>query len=235
MISIVPYMGIINAFVLVLYVLVLRHYRWSASDLQRLDAVSRSPIQASLAEGLDGASTIRAYDKNDHFAGMFRGFINDNSSAMLNFVASRRWLAVRLETMGAFVTLAACLCITIFNDALGLSPGISGLLLVWANSFTVTLGFLINAFSEVEAAITSIERMHSMELLPQERSMVTDDEYRVDDSWPQEGMLEFKDVSLRYRPGLPLSLDGLTFTIQHGQRCAIVGRTGAGQFFTELC
>ncbi|KAL7549818.1 hypothetical protein ACHAWF_013061 [Thalassiosira exigua] len=229
MITLVPFMALVNAVVLVLYVLVVKHYRCSATDLQRLDAVSRSPIQASLAEGLDGSFTIRAFHKNDHFAKTFRGYLNDNSSAMLNFVASRRWLAVRLETLGASVTLAAGLCLTLFNRHLGLSPGLSGLLLVWANSFTVTLSFLITAFSEAEAAITSIERMHDMETLPQEKSMITPNDLKVDDSWPCQGLLEFKDVSLRYRPGLPLSLDGLTFTLQHGQRCAVVGRTGAGK------
>ena len=108
-----PWMALINALVLFLYTLVLSLYRWTASDLQRLDAVSRSPIQAALAEGLDGSTTIKAYRKNDFFANMFRGFINDNSSAMLNYVASRRWLAVRLEVLGAFVTLAAGLFITL--------------------------------------------------------------------------------------------------------------------------
>jgi len=224
MIAVVPYMAAINAFVLLLYVLVLRHYRWSAADLQRLDAVSRSPIQASLAEGLDGSITIRAFRKNDYFLNIFQCYINDNSSAMLNFTASRRWLAVRLETLGAFVTLAACLFISTFNEQLGLSPGLSGLLIVWATSMTVTLGFLINAFSEAEAAITSIERMHSMEMLPQEKSMITT--FDVDESWPRKGELEFKNVALRYRPALPLSLDGLTFKVQHGSRCAVVGRTG---------
>lgn len=56
----------------------------------------------------------------------------------------------------------------------------------------MTLPLLINdAFSEVEveAAITAIERMHSMELLPQEASMVTSRERGVGDSWPQKGVL----------------------------------------------
>ena len=229
MITIVPFMAAINAFVLFLYVLVLRHYRWSAADLQRLDAVSRSPIQASLAEGLDGSSAIRAFQKNGYFLSIFQDYINANASAMLNFVSSRRWLAVRLETLGSFVTLSACLFVSTFNDELGLSPGISGFLIIWATSMTVTLGFLINAFSEAEAAITSIERMHSLEQIPQENSMVTSENNQVSDSWPQRGHLVFDNVSLRYRPGLPLSLDGLSFTLQHGQRCAVVGRTGAGK------
>uniref|UniRef100_A0A7S4RSI7 Uncharacterized protein n=1 Tax=Ditylum brightwellii TaxID=49249 RepID=A0A7S4RSI7_9STRA len=229
MITLVPYMAIINAFVLCIYLLILRQYRWGATDLQRLDAVSRSPIQASLAEGLGGSTTIRAFQKNHHFLGVFQSYIDENSSAMLNFVSSRRWLAVRLETLGAIVTLAACLFISAFNNRLGLSPGLSGLLIIWASTLTITLGFLINSFSEVEAAITSIERMHSMELLPQEKSMVTSEENAVDSSWPRKGLLEFNDVAMRYRPNLPLALDGLTFTLQHGQRCAVVGRTGAGK------
>lgn len=226
MIAVVPYMAVLNAVVLVFYIIVLRHYRWSATDLQRLDAISRSPIQASLAEGLDGSFTIRAFGKVNYFAAEFQVYIDENSSAMLNFVASRRWLAVRLETLGAFVTLGASLSIALFNDQFRLTPGLSGLLLMWASSMTVTLGFLINAFSEVEAAITSIERMHSMELLPQELCMITPNKNQVDDSWPQKGTLVFDNVHLRYRPGLPLSLEGLSFTIEHGQRCALVGRTG---------
>lgn len=89
--------------------------------------------------------------------------------------------------------------------------------------------FLINAFSEAEAAITSIERMHAMELLPQEKSMETSSEYKVDPSWPRKGVLKFSDVKMRYRPELPLALTGLSFSLEHGQRCAVVGRTGAGK------
>lgn len=140
MIAVVPYMALINGFVLLLYVLILRHYRWSAADLQRLDAVSRSPIQASMSEALDGSTTIRAFHKNIYFLNIFQGFIDDNAGAMLNFVSSRRWLAVRLETLGAFVTLAACLFIATFQEQLGLTPGLSGLLIIWATSMTVTLG-----------------------------------------------------------------------------------------------
>jgi ABC-type multidrug transport system fused ATPase/permease subunit len=71
--------------------------------------------------------------------------------------------------------------------------------------------------------------MHAMEMLPQEKSMVTSPEHKVDSSWPRKGKLDFSDVKMRYRPELPLALNGLTFTLEHGQRCAVVGRTGAGK------
>jgi ABC-type multidrug transport system fused ATPase/permease subunit len=43
------------------------------------------------------------------------------------------------------------------------------------------------------------------------------------------GDLEFRDVKMRYRPRLPLSLDGLTFRVGAGEQCGVVGRTGAGK------
>jgi len=91
------------------------------------------------------------------------------------------------------------------------------------------LSFLITSFSEAEAAITSMERMHDLEELPQESCMETTCENAVDKTWPDRGELAFHNVSMRYREGLPLSLEDLTFTVEPRQRCAVVGRTGAGK------
>lgn len=50
----------------------------------------------------------------------------------------------------------------------------------------------------------------------------------VGDSWPKHGAIEVKDLSARYRPGLPLVLNGISFSVKAGEKVAICGRTGEG-------
>jgi ABC-type multidrug transport system fused ATPase/permease subunit len=65
--------------------------------------------------------------------------------------------------------------------------------------------------------------------LPNEKSMETAKDVALDESWPRTGSIDFDKVSLRYRDGLPLALNDLSFQIPAGMRCGVVGRTGAGK------
>ena len=52
--------------------------------------------------------------------------------------------------------------------------------------------------------------------------------------WPAHGAVEFRNVSVRYRPGLPLVLRHVSFAVAPGSRVGIVGRTGSGKSTTLL-
>ncbi|HEX3783439.1 MAG TPA: ATP-binding cassette domain-containing protein [Pseudonocardiaceae bacterium] len=43
------------------------------------------------------------------------------------------------------------------------------------------------------------------------------------------GRLELRNVEFRYDPNAPLALSGVSFTVEPGQRCSIVGATGSGK------
>lgn len=206
------------------------YYRMSGPDLQRIDATSRTPIQASLAEGLEGATTIRAFRKEEKFSLEFQKSVDRNSSAMLNFTAAQRWLGLRIESLGASVSLTLSLLIVCANDSLLIPPGLVGLVIQWSILFTAALNFFFLRFTESEARITSIERIHETTTLPQEAAWETDPSKVVlDKSWPAKGELVFDNVSMRYRDGLPLSLDSVSFCLNPGTRCGVVGRTGSGK------
>ncbi|KAJ2792971.1 ATP-binding cassette transporter yor1, partial [Coemansia guatemalensis] len=48
-------------------------------------------------------------------------------------------------------------------------------------------------------------------------------------SWPERGTIIIRGLSVRYRPGLPLALDGVDMEVYDGEKIGIVGRSGAGK------
>jgi ABC-type multidrug transport system fused ATPase/permease subunit len=210
-----------------LYLVFMHYYRMTGPDLQRIDALSRSPMQSMVSECLEGSTSIRVFQQDGKFISRFEDIVDVNSSALLNYVSVQRWLSVRMEVLGSVVVLTTTVLVVCLNDTLQTSAGLAGLLITWGANFTITLNFLVQTFSETEAAITAIERVDAMADLPTEKPMETADEFKPPPEWPEKGLLEFRDVSLRYREGLPLVLNELSFSIPAGKTCGIVGRTGA--------
>eukprot|EP00979_Chaetoceros_neogracilis_P008350 scaffold1862_cov268-Chaetoceros_neogracile.AAC.15 len=144
-------------------------------------------------------------------------------------MAAQRWLGVRFQVLGSFAVLFAGMFIVSYNDKLKIETGLIAILVIWTSNFTITLGFFSQAVSESEANLTSVERARAMAELPQESSSETLESMKPNPDWPSQGNLSFENVCLRYRPGLPLALQGMSFTAYAGQRVGICGRTGAGK------
>ncbi|KAG0380174.1 hypothetical protein BGX24_009789 [Mortierella sp. AD032] len=100
----------------------------------------------------------------------------------------------------------------------------------------------LKAYNRVERAIkinqerennmNSAERLtHYIKNLPQESPTATSPHRQppLSSTWPSQGSLEFKNVTLRYRPDLPPVLRDISFSIQAGLKIGVVGRTGAGK------
>ena len=80
--------------------------------------------------------------------------------------------------------------------------------------------------AEVVNMMVAVERVVSYRDLPSEASLNNEYDKKVQQDWPEVGGIDVKDLSVRYRSGLPLSLRGLTFKVNGGSRVGIVGRTG---------
>lgn len=77
--------------------------------------------------------------------------------------------------------------------------------------------------------MVSVQRILALETIPQEISKGK----KPPKSWPQHGKVEFKDVTLKYRPTTEDVLRKLSFTVEPGHKVGVVGRTGAGK--STLC
>ncbi|KAL6447244.1 hypothetical protein ACFW04_001485 [Cataglyphis niger] len=95
-------------------------------------------------------------------------------------------------------------------------------------SITQTLNWLVRMTSDVETNIVAVERIKEYGDTVQEAPW-KNTEYTPPKEWPTNGRVDFKDFKVRYREGLDLVLNGLTFSVFGGEKIGIVGRTGAGK------
>ena len=86
------------------------------------------------------------------------------------------------------------------------------------------LNFLGFVYREIRRALTDLENM--LGLL--KRAPVIADEPDAPPLQLQQARVEFRDVAFAYQAERPI-LNGLSFTIEPGQRVAIVGSSGAGK------
>ena len=82
--------------------------------------------------------------------------------------------------------------------------------------------------AEVENMMTSVERIMDYSRLEQE-APGTVPEKEPPKTWPERGVVEFKDVKLRYAVTEPYVLRGINFKTKPHEKIGIVGRTGAGK------
>ena len=82
--------------------------------------------------------------------------------------------------------------------------------------------------AEVENLMTSVERVMEYSQLEEEDEPSKPGNKPPSD-WPREGVIEFKDVYLRYAKDEKDVLKGLNFKTTANEKIGIVGRTGAGK------
>merc|ERR1719469_1760378 len=92
-----------------------------------------------------------------------------------------------------------------------------------------TIAWIVVTLAEFEGSMVSIERIQEYIGLKEEAARHTPADKLLEKDWPSKGMVEFKNVNMRYQPGLPLRLKGLSVNIPGNAKVGICGRTGAGK------
>ncbi|ORX44614.1 multi drug resistance-associated protein MRP [Hesseltinella vesiculosa] len=199
-------------------------------ELKRLDSIGRSPVFSHFQESISGVATIRSYGQQDRFIHQNEHHLDRNQKAYYPLHACNRWLSMRLEFLGSIVILAASLLpvIGILTGSVSLDAGLVAVAVTYALTITSSLTWTIRIYCEIENNIVSVERAREYIALPSEKYQGT---VSLDpqDPWPQQGTIAFEGYGTQYRPGLPMCLDDVSFTVQSGMKIGIVGRTGSGK------
>ncbi|KAG8854878.1 hypothetical protein FRB96_007278 [Tulasnella sp. 330] len=217
-----------------LYKAIMTYYLSTSREIKRLDAVSKSPIFAWFQESLGGLSTIRAYRLQSTFIVTNEIRLDANQRCYMPSTNVNRWLAVRLEFVGAIIVLMTTILsmIALFTSG-KVDAGLVGFVLSYALNTTQALNWVVRQAGEVEQNIVSVERIMTYIDLESEAAYEIPDS-KPAESWPSKGEIEFKNYSMRYRPDLEPCLVDLNFKIHGGERIGICGRTGAGKSSSTL-
>lgn len=208
------------------YYLIGMFYIRSSRDLKRLEAVQRSPIYQQFGETLNGVTTIRAYGDERRFIRENMQRVNNHHRPFLYLWSTNRWLAFRVDVVGAMVSFFAG-CFVIINVG-KIDPGAAGLSLTYAVTFTENVLWLVRLYSVNEQNMNSVERIQQYMQVPQEATAIVP-ENRPPSNWPSEGAVQFVDYSTRYRSDLDPVLSHIDLEIRPLEKVGIVGRTGAGK------
>ncbi|KAF3450334.1 hypothetical protein FNV43_RR06414 [Rhamnella rubrinervis] len=216
---------------LILFYAAYLYYQSTSREVKRLDSITRSPVYAQFGEALNGLSSIRAYKAYDRMANINGRSMDNNIRFTLANFSSNRWLTIRLETLGGIMIWVTATFAVLQNGRADNRVEFAskmGLLLSYTLNITNLLSGVMRQASRAENSLNAVERVGTYIDLQSEAPAIIETN-RPPPAWPSSGSIKFEDVVLRYRPGLPPVLHGLSFKISPSEKVGIVGRTGAGK------
>jgi len=205
-------------------------------ELKRLEGMARSPIFALMSESLQGIATIRTNDSTNYFKKRFEQMHDAHTRAYFAFVASSRWFATRMDILAFALMSATSILAVLFHtqDWFKVNPAVLGLALTLLLQIAGTnFPFIVRQSAEIVNQMISVERLLEFGDQPPEAPLELEFDKFLDEDWPANGEICFRDLAVRYRPELPLTLDQLTLSVPAGSRVGVVGRTGSGK--STLC
>ncbi|KAF5296656.1 hypothetical protein FQR65_LT10196 [Abscondita terminalis] len=209
----------------IIYYLIQRFYISTSRQLKRLESITRSPIYSHFSESVNGASILRAYGITERAIKESEEKVDFNQSCNFPSIVAERWLSVRLEMVGNLIILFAGLFAVLDENPIA---GYVGLSITYALQITQCLNSLVVMTSDIETNIVSVERIKEYSEIQQEAAWEVPGKV-IPPTWPDKGVIIFKNFSFKYRPDLELALRNINMIIKSGEKVGIVGRTGAGK------
>lgn len=222
-----PWILIAIPFFFGVFLLLADYTQATTREVKRIEAVQRLHVYNNYAETLGGMATIKNYGLEARFLATNYRAINTMNEATLIVNGTQRWLLINLEfAVFFFALLITLLCV---NGVFNISAASTGLVVSYAFSIGNELLQCVRIYTMVENDMNSAERIQSYALHMQQEAPFENPATKPALLWPLHGAIEFDHVGMSYRPGLPLVLKDLTFTVAPGEKIGICGRTGAGK------
>lgn len=187
-----------------------------------------SELNANLQENMMGISVVQMFQREKFNSQVFRQsnlkYIREVDKTIFFDSA----VSATLEWV-AFMAIAGLLWFggrQVMTDSMTL--GTLSTFILFAQRLFNPLQQLAEKFTSIQAGLTAVERIYDLMSEPVEIRDADDNQTLAAASSLSMGEIQFKNVSFAYKEGDSV-LKNLTFTINPGEKVAIVGPTGAGK------
>ncbi|KAH6689756.1 P-loop containing nucleoside triphosphate hydrolase protein [Plectosphaerella plurivora] len=205
-------------------------------ELRHLDAESRAPLLECLREAESGRVLFSVHHMQERQRAQFDDHIAYNVRAVWPMCCTDLWIAVRLEILSIVLQVLAAGALL----ATSVEPGVLGFVMTYVFQVTSTLSNIAKVTAQFESDAVSVSRVaeashtdvfNVLDTIaePSPGLLAPYSDSDPGQTWPQHGRVEFRGVSARHRPGLPETLNSISFVVNPGEKVAIIGRTGAGK------
>ncbi|KAK9870542.1 hypothetical protein WA026_008104 [Henosepilachna vigintioctopunctata] len=190
-------------------------------NLQRLSGATLSSLIGHLNTTLDGLVTIRAHGTQQLLKDEFDKHQDLVITATHLREISTRVMSFYCHLISFIFTSFVSMRLLFVQDILA---GDAGLLLTQTSMLSHYIEWTLALWMLLENSMTSVERLVEYTELPLEN-----DNRRMEEKWPRDGEIKFRNVSLSYRSNGEIALKNLNLTIYPQEKIGVVGRTGAGK------
>ena len=198
------------------------------NESQRIDAITKGPINTKLGSAVDGLNSIRAYQKEDFFINGFINNIDSNGDAIFMFIGIARHQSILLEILSLiFIFLNAFLIVILRNYTTTLDLVAAAVALQFSLEIPVNLSYAMRYWTESNNMMVSAQRVIEYAEMKSEDEIIKKN--NDDNNFPVIPEIVFDNITMRYRKGFDPVLKNISYKIQQGSKVGIIGRTGAGK------
>jgi len=215
----------------------------SIREMNRLLQISSSPISNMTLETVSGSTIVRAFESENPFTKKFHRYLDNYYKIYLFSAAVSAWFHLIIGMISSLL-LAMFLFFSIYFRE-KFDQGTVALMLSYSMLFYLNVFQTLFSMKNLEIDLIKMERCLSITKLPMEKKYIMKNDKDLFDrseeitedtlncnydlSWPIDGVIEFRNYSVRYRPDTNIVLKNLNFKIQSGEKVGVIGRTGSGK------
>jgi ABC-type multidrug transport system fused ATPase/permease subunit len=198
----------------------------TSRQITRLMGVLHSPILNVLNETIPGCITIRAFEYSKVYMKKFHNVIDEELKIKIINFGIQQWFKLILDLLSFSFLLFLLIFTFYFKDKF--DSVMIGLILTYSINLQNNLVHGLQNTTQLENSLIGFERCLKLIECPSEKPMVEENDEKLK-NWPENGKIEFKNYSTRYRPDTDIVLKNINFNVKGNEKIGIVGRTGSGK------